>query len=167
MQRRPDHAQGPGQYPLASSGREWKIRFPSLDLALLPVELVCCLLQCSLRAGILHFSAANQDHAFDRHGSGFLACLPHVVATIADPHFIGQSPHHPTEFEMVRATCDDAHMHVLVAVAFGADHTYRYAVRSVYPIGYATVSRRLRKKHLFRVPETAKALPWRQGLIEA
>lgn len=107
----------------------------------------------------MHFSAANQDHAFERHGAEFLACLPQVEATITVPEYIGQSPRHPSGFEMVRAI--EGHSgpgtYLLVAVSLNFDVVGRYPIQSVYPIAYATVRRRLRKGHLVRVcPETAK-----------
>jgi len=114
---------------------------------------VSYVLRRSLAAGILHFSAANQDHAFGRHGEEFLACLPHVAATIITPHHIGQSPRHPNGFEIVRATdgASGRGTHVLVAVSLELDCDGRYPIQSVYLIGRDTVSRRLRKGHFVRV----------------
>ena len=131
--------------------------FPALDLGPLPAELVGRMLHCELIAGVVHFSAANQDHAFARHGEEFRRCLPHVEATIIAPDYIGQSPHHPVEFEMVRAMAGNS-VFTLVAVTLGVDDVGRYSIQSVYPIGRGIVERRLRKRHLFRV-ETTKAPP--------
>jgi hypothetical protein len=122
-------------------------RFSALDLGPLPVDLVSYILRRPLMVGIMHFSAANQDHAFERHGAEFLACLPHVAATIIAPDHIGQSPRHPNGFEMVRAV-EQRGPHVLVAVSLDLDIAGRYPIQSVYPIGYETVRTRLRKRHL-------------------
>jgi hypothetical protein len=133
-----------------------KILFPALDLGPLPVELVGeYLLQRHLVPGIGFFSAANQDHAFERHGPQFLKCVPHLAATVLYPHYIGQSPLHPLEFEMVRLTSAKLglpQIYVLVAVTLDIDGLGRYAIQSVYPIGRGTVERRVRKRHLFPVP---------------
>src|SRR5579863_2501889 len=90
-------------------------RFPALDLGPLPVGLVSRILQCALAPGMVHFSAANQDHAFERHGDEFLACRPHVAAAIIAPHYIGQSPRHLDGFEMIREA-PNISRHVLVAM---------------------------------------------------
>ena len=124
--------------------------FRALDLGPLPAELVNRILQCALPPGTVHFSAANQDHAFGRHGDEFLACLPHVAAAIIAPHYIGQSPLHLDGFEMVREA-PDISIHILVAMTMAFDDQGRYAVQSVYQIGRSTVQRRLGTGHLFRV----------------
>lgn len=102
---------------------------------------------------MVHFSAANQVHAYERHDAEFLGCLPHAAATIIAPDFIGQSPHHPEGFELVRAVGEVSTLggHILIALTLAIDDQARYAVQSVYPIGRGVIERRLRKRHLFRV----------------
>jgi hypothetical protein len=126
------------------------LRFPAIDLGPLPVELINAILRCALGPGIVHFSAANQDHAFERHREEFLTCLPYVAATVLDPEYIGQSPRHSEGFELVRSVGPEPPGHILVALTMQTDGG-RYMVQSVYPIGSATVRRRLRTGHLFRV----------------
>ena len=130
-----------------------KSRFHAVDLGPLPVEIVGSVLRLNLVRGIVHFSAANQEHAFRRHGENFLACLPHVTATILAPEYIGQSTLYPKGFEMVRATDDlsDIGGYILVAMTLEIDEVERYIVQSVYPIDRGAVFRRLRKDHLFSV----------------
>jgi hypothetical protein len=127
--------------------------FPAIDLGPLPVELVSSFLRRTLAPGVIHFSSANQDHAFARHGQEFLSCLPHVGAAVLDPEYIGQGPDHPQEFEMVRAISGLSEIggHVLVALTLEIGAEGRYMIQSVYPINRGTVFRRIRKRHLFRV----------------
>ena len=126
-----------------------KVPFPTIDLGLLPVALVSNILGCKLTPGIVRFSSANQDHAFGRHQE-FLSCLPHVVATVLYPEYVGQSPHHPWNSRWSVLSGEPKSTHVLVAVTLETvdDH---YMVQSIYPIGYGIVRRRLRKGHLFQV----------------
>lgn len=128
-------------------------RFLAFDLGPLPVDLVNDILRCTLLPGVVHFSAANQDHAYERHGEQFVSCFPHIAATIAAPQFIGQSPHHSDGFEMVRESSGLVGVggHVLVALTIFPSDGGRYPIASVYPIGRGVVYRRLRKGHLFRV----------------
>jgi hypothetical protein len=60
---------------------------------------------------------------------------------------------------MVRAVEDVSGpgTHVLVALSLNLDISGRYLIQSVYPIGYATVRRRLRTGHLIYVLKTPKA----------
>ena len=128
-------------------------RFSALDLGPLPIELVGYALERKLPRGNVHFSAVSQDHAFERHGAEFLVCFPHVAATIITPDHIGQSPRHAEGFEMLRALDEISGYgaHVLVAISLDLDDAGRYAIQSVYPIGYAAVRRRLRKGYLATV----------------
>jgi hypothetical protein len=130
-----------------------KSRFHACDLGPLPVEIVGRLLRCTLAPGIVHFSTANQDHAFERHGAEYLACFPHIAVTVLAPEYIGQSPHHSEGFEMVRAIeeLSDFGGSVLVALTLEIDEAQRYMVQSVYPINRSAVFRRLRKGYLFPV----------------
>jgi hypothetical protein len=124
-------------------------RFRALDLGPLPVELVNSVLRCTLAPGRVLFSAANQDHAYGRHAEKYLACRAHIAATVVAPHFIGQSPHHPDGFEMVRAVGEGGH--ILVALTLFPADAGRYPIQSVYPIGRNVVYKRVRTGHLFRV----------------
>lgn len=124
-------------------------RFPAIDVGPLPIELVNTVLRCALKPGLVHFSAANQDHAFDRHGEEFLACAPHVAAAVLAPEYIGQSPH-LEGFEMVRRVDQIPGGYVLVALTLQADEFGRYRVQSVYPINAGALNSRLRKRRLFR-----------------
>lgn len=107
------------------------------------------MLGVELRPGPVIFRAAEQDHAHERHGADYLRCLPFVGLAIANPTFIGQSPHHSAGFELVKVTGDG--VHVLVALTFATDGTGAYPVQSLYPISKSTAIRRLRKNHLFYV----------------
>jgi hypothetical protein len=123
--------------------------FRAFDIAPFPAELVHRFLGITAAEGIVHFSAAGQDHAFERHGDVFLGCLEHLEMTMCCPQFIGQSPGHPAEFELVREASGVGF--VLAALPLECDDEGRYVVRSLYAIGYPTIQRRLRKGHLFQV----------------
>lgn len=132
------------------------IRFPALDLGPLPVEVVNRVLRCDLPPGIVHFSAANQDHAFEQHGDDFLSCQPHIEATVLNPDYIGQGPQYVTKgFEMVRDLnqMPRGGNHILVALTLQPDNLGRYLVQSVYQIAYGTVRTRMKRDRLFRVRE--------------
>jgi hypothetical protein len=129
--------------------------FPAIDLGPLPVKLVNAVLRCALAPGLVHFSSANQDHAFERHPEDFLNCLPHVSVTVLYPEYIGQSPGHPDGFEMVRGITGLSKTgdYLLVALTLEIDEGWRYMVQSVYPINSGTVFGRVRKLRLFKVGE--------------
>jgi hypothetical protein len=123
------------------------MRARTLDFGPLPVEIVNRILAVSLPPGAVIFRAAEQDHAYEKHSEQYLRCLPFIRMVIAQPTYIGQSPHHLTGFELVKVTDDG--LHILVALTFATDGAGAYPIQSLYPIRRDTVMGRLRKKHLF------------------
>jgi hypothetical protein len=121
--------------------------YAALELGPLCVETINRTLGMELPPGSAHMSALAHRHAAEKHPLDYPVCHPLIALVIADPTFIGQSPRHRDNFEMVRRLPGSGGA-VLVAVSVETDNKGRYRIRSFYVIAEAEVSARRAKRHL-------------------
>ncbi|QKC61059.1 hypothetical protein EFV37_01050 [Mesorhizobium loti] len=98
-----------------------------------------------LADGDVGFSIRAQKHAMARHAADYADCLVNLPEAVATPTHVGQSPHHPEGFELVR---DTGGIIVLVAVLLIPNADGLYAATSTYTLKRDTLERRIRKGHL-------------------
>lgn len=125
-------------------------RKKAILLGPLPVDLINRTLGTELDAGDAVLTARAQDHITKDHPDDFILVMHCIELVIKDPTYIGQSPHHGSEFELVRyvkmAGSDGA---VLAAVSLTPNDFGNYNVHSAYVIPQARVDRRIARGHLF------------------
>lgn len=123
-------------------------QFTSIILGPLPHEMVATALGTIVAEGVVQFTASAQMHAFKEHAHDFMICQPYLAQAIAVPTYIGQRPHHKAKgFEHVLRV-SHAGIFVLVAITLRPSNGGVYFVKSVYPIGQATVLNRVGKGFL-------------------
>lgn len=108
--------------------------YPALDLGPLPVDLVDEALGTELMPGRVRLSRTAHRHMATDHPADYPACIAHIAATVAMPTFIGQSPGHSRNFEMIRRVGPTNGPAVLVAIGLEPDGLGDYRVRSCYLI---------------------------------
>jgi hypothetical protein len=84
----------------------------------LPYQAVNYLLPLRLEHAVVHLSDKTIQHICERHPNDYELCLTHIEIAVSKPDYIGQEPHHPENFEVVRIVGDAM---VLVAISSIAD----------------------------------------------
>jgi hypothetical protein len=122
----------------------------TIHLGPLPSDLINKTLGTEMDAGDAVLTARAQDHIEQDHPDDFALVMHCIELVIKDPTYIGQSPHHGGEFEMVRyvkmAGSDGT---VLAAISLTPNDFGNYNVHSAYTISQARVDRRIARGHLF------------------
>lgn len=99
--------------------------------------------------GVVHFTSAAQQHAYDRHGEEFLRCHAYVAQTVSNPTYIGyRARAQPDGFEMILSVPAGG-MNILTALTLRPCNYGIYRIKSVYPVDNAKISSRLRNGFLF------------------
>lgn len=126
------------------------LRFPSLVLGPLPHQRIGTLLGRPLSAGVVHCTAGAQKHAYDRHGPAFLRCHAYLAQVVSSPTYVGQGPHQRGGFELILEVPMDG-LSILMALTLRPSNAGIYYVKSVYPVDFNKIDRRLRKGFLKRM----------------
>jgi hypothetical protein len=106
--------------------------FPAIDLGPLPVALVNDALGAELDQGHARLSQAAHRHMAIDHPADYPVCIAEIAAAIASPTFVGQSPRHGRNFEMIRRIGRADGSVVLVAVGLEPDGSGDYRIRTCY-----------------------------------
>ncbi len=93
-------------------------------------------------------SAAAHRHMAEDHPADYATCFAELPRAIADPDFVGQSPRHAHNFELVKRVRAANQRIVLVALGLDRDERGRYRVRSCYTIDWSDLDRRRASGHL-------------------
>ena len=119
--------------------------FESYDYDKLPYKLINKLLNTELKNGATHLSKIAHKHIFDSHPKHYDFCIERIAESIKSPDYIGQSPLHKENFEIIKSFDDKF---VLVAISLKQNKFGKYPIKSCYMIDANTLNRRLRTKHL-------------------
>jgi len=122
--------------------------YPSRTLGPLPVDLINAALGTELEPGTVRLSPQAHRHMAEDHPADYPVCIAALAVTVAAPTFIGQSPGHSRNFEMVRRVARADGSAVLVAIGLDRDERGDYRVRSCYLIEAEKVESRRLKGHL-------------------
>lgn len=117
----------------------------------LPVELINRTLGLDeeLEPGEAVLTAKAQAHIATDHGEDYDLVMRYMGLVIANPTYIGQSPHHSEAFEMVRRiTVEGTSEVILAAVNFTRNSFGNYNIHSAYRITEAKVDKRVQAGHL-------------------
>lgn len=127
-------------------------KYRPLSLGPLPVDAIAPILDLEMEAGTVRLSAQAHRHMAEDHPDDYPVCIAALEAAIASPTFIGQSPRHRDNFELIkRVSATNTHS-VLVAVSIERDSAGTYRVRSCYLVSNETVDAR-RKAGRLRPPK--------------
>lgn len=124
-------------------------RYAQILLGPLPVDLINATLDIDLEAGDAIITARAHRHiAFD-HPEDYAAVMTYIALLIAQPTYIGQSPHHGGAFEMVRRVIvPNQNEIILAAINFTQNEYGNYNVKSAYRLKETEVTRRIQLRHL-------------------
>ena len=125
-----------------------KTYYPAIDLGPLPTAAVNAVLDTELEPGNARLSPAAHRHMAEDHPDDYPVCIANLRRAIADPTFIGQAPHHPENFELIRRINRPDGKGVLVAVGLEPDKTGTYRVRSCYLVRREVIDTRRREGRL-------------------
>lgn len=124
-------------------------RYPAVDLGSLPVDLINRTLGTELDPGRVRLSARAHRHIAEDHPEDYQTCIAALPGAIAAPTYIGQSPHHARNIELVKRVRGVEGWMVLVAVGLEQDRRGDYRLRSSYLVRESAVEGRRLRRHLF------------------
>ena len=133
------------------TGRQGK-HYGAVYLGPLPVDAINRALGTELEPGNARLSATAHKHIAEDHADDYADCLAALPDAIASPTFVGQSPKHRDNFEMIKRVPRRDRKAVLVAVGLEPDERGTYRVRSCYPISAEDVDRRRANGTLKQIP---------------
>src|SRR5438128_61988 len=76
--------------------------FRSLYFGKLPAPIIRRYLKQKVSMGRTRLRKRAHAHIAQKHPKDYPAILSFINPVLREPHFIGQSPHHPNEFEIIR-----------------------------------------------------------------
>jgi Barnase-EndoU-ColicinE5/D-RelE like nuclease len=124
-------------------------RYPQILLGPLPVELINSTLDVELEPGAAIITSRAHRHIASDHPEDYAAVMTYIHLLIAQPTYIGQSPHHASAFEMVRRVIiPNQNEIILAAVNFTRNERGNYYVHSAYRLKESEVTRRIQYRHL-------------------
>lgn len=124
-------------------------RSKAILLGPLPAELINNTLGTELEGGDVVITARAQAHIALDHAQDFGLVMNHLRLVIAAPTYIGQSPHHPEAFELVRRiSLPGTDEIILAAINITRNAFGNYNVHSAYRISQEKVDRRVASGHL-------------------
>lgn len=116
------------------------------DIDGLPYKTINVLLDgFTLVTSQVHLSERAIQHIHERHPEDSNICLASIETIVTAPDFVGQAPHYPSNFEIIKRI--ENHM-ILVAISAIPNEYGKYPIQSAYIIPHDTVRRRLRKRHV-------------------
>lgn len=121
------------------------MEFKPKHIESLPYKKINKILKLKLSGNRVHLSKKAIAHIKDKHPKDAGFCLSNIDEVICDPDYIGQAPHHSTNYEMVKVVADVA---ILVALSSIKNAEGNYPIESTYPISKSALMRRVRIKHL-------------------
>lgn len=111
----------------------------------LPYRVINTVLALALARDVVHVSEQTLEHMLTRHPKDYELCDAYLEQVILTPEYVGQSPHHKENFEIIKRV----HSHIiLVAISVSPDEYGDYPVKSAYTINHDTLRRRLRKCYI-------------------
>jgi hypothetical protein len=122
--------------------------YSAIDLGPLPVDLINDALGTELEPGHARLSKAAHKHMAIDHPADYPVCIAELAAAIAAPTFVGQSPRHVRNFEMIRRIGRPDGSVVLVAVGLEPDRSGDYRIRTCYLLEAAKLERRRQQGRL-------------------
>jgi hypothetical protein len=111
----------------------------------LPFHQINQLLPLKLQHGTVHVSVSAIRHISERHHVDANICLIALPEIIRTPDWVGQSPYHSINFELVKRI---GNYLILTAISSIPDDYGDYPLQSAYLLPANTLHRRLRKRHL-------------------
>jgi len=124
-------------------------RSKAIFLGPLPADLINNTLGTELEDGDVVITARAQAHIALDHTQDFALVMEHLKLVISAPTYIGQSPHHPEAFELVRRiVLRDTSEIILAAINITRNAFGNYDVHSAYRITQERVDRRVASGHL-------------------
>ena len=88
----------------------------------------------------------------EEHPDDYVACLAALESAIAPPTFVGQSPKHTRNFEIVKRVPRPDRKAILVAIGIERDDAGEYRVRTCYLVEPEKVETRRANGTLRQVP---------------
>jgi hypothetical protein len=111
----------------------------------LPYRKINNILKLKLSGNRVHLSKKAIAHIKDKHPDDYKVCFAGIEEAICSPDYIGQSPFHKANYELVKLTDKG---NILVAMSSIADKYGYYPIESTYLLEKSTLMRRVRIKHL-------------------
>jgi predicted nuclease of restriction endonuclease-like RecB superfamily len=119
----------------------------SRNISGLPYKVINKLLRLKLENDIVHLSGRVVVHVKEKHPE-YEYTIGKIDEVIKFPDFVGQSPEHKTNFEVIKQF---KNKYVLVAVSSRKDRRGDYPIMSAYIIYESTFRRRLRTGHIIEI----------------
>jgi hypothetical protein len=123
--------------------------YPLILLGPLPVELINSTLGTELESGDAILTSRAHEHIATDHADEYVAVMTHIQLLISAPTYIGQSPRHGGEFEMVRRVIIPGGDEIILAgINLTVNEFGNYNVHSAYRLTEERVTRRIQRGHL-------------------
>jgi hypothetical protein len=124
-------------------------KYAQILLGALPVDLINATLEADLEPGDAILTSRAHRHVALDHPNDYAAVITYLALVIAQPTYIGQSPHHSGAFEMVRRVIIPNQNEILLAaISLTRNDLGNYNVRSAYSLKESEVTRRIQLRHL-------------------
>ena len=126
--------------------------YPALVFGDLPIEAINKALGTELEPGQVRLSRTAHRHIAEDHPDDYAYCLSALAEAVKTPTFVGQSPHHANNFEIIRRVPRADRKAVLVAVGLERDERGAYSVKSCYLVEPEKVDARRTNSTLKQIP---------------
>jgi hypothetical protein len=124
-------------------------KYTQILLGPLPVDLINATLGTELEPGDAIITSRAHRHIATDHADDYVAVMAYINVLISNPTYIGQSPRHGSEFEMVRRVIVPGGNEIILAgINLTRNDFGNYNVHSAYRLTEEKVTKRILSRHL-------------------